>query len=81
MQMRVVSFDGEAIDPARDRDAEQQWCGDVATLQTRLAAIGGGLVIEKALAIGATSVKRIADAEALSRIAREGPKAQVRSLP
>jgi hypothetical protein len=81
MQMRVVSFDGEAIDPARDRDAEQQWCGDVATLQTRLAAIGGGLVIEKALAVGATSVKRIADAEALSRIAREGPKAQVRSLP
>ena len=73
MQMRVVAFGDEAgtADPKRDQDAETQWCGDVAVLQSSLAAAGGGLVIERALAVGATPVKRVAaPAEALSRAAR-----------
>jgi hypothetical protein len=61
LQMRAVAFDTPAgsPDPARDRDAETIWCGDVSTLQDRLAKIGGALAIEKALPIGATPLKRI----------------------
>ena len=80
MQMRVVAFGDEArIDTARDQDAETQWCGDVATLQSTLAAAGGGLVIERALPVGATPVKRVpAPKGALSSAAREGPSQQAR---
>lgn len=62
MQMRAVAFDAgdRGPDPARDCDAEAIWCGDVAALQDRLGAIGGGLVIEKSLPVGATPLKRIA---------------------
>ena len=81
MQMRVVAFGDEAgADTVRDQDAETQWCSDVATLQSTLAAAGGGLVIERALAVGATPVKRVAaPGGALSRAAREGPTQQTRS--
>ncbi|HEX8444851.1 MAG TPA: hypothetical protein VF631_14525, partial [Allosphingosinicella sp.] len=62
MQMRAVAFEagGRGPDPARDRDAETIWCGDVSTLQDRLAEVGGGLRIERALPVGATPLKRIA---------------------
>lgn len=62
MQMRPVAFDagGSGPDPSRDRDAETIWCGDVSALQESLGDAGGGLVIEKALPIGATPLKRIA---------------------
>ena len=62
MQMRPVAFDagGSGPDPSRDRDAETIWCGDVSALQESLRDAGGGLVIEKALPIGATPLKRIA---------------------
>jgi hypothetical protein len=62
MQMRAVAFDvaGRGPDTSRDRDAEVIWCGDLSTLQQRLAAVGGGLTIEKALPVGATALKRIA---------------------
>jgi hypothetical protein len=62
MQMRAVAFEtaGQGPDPSRDRDAETIWCGDVTGLDKRLASIGGGLVIERALAVGATPLKRIA---------------------
>lgn len=62
MQMRAVAFEtgGHGPDPARDRDAETIWCGDVTGLDERLARIGGGLWIERALPIGATPLKRIA---------------------
>jgi len=82
MQMRVVAFggEGEAADLARDKDAETQWCGDVATLQAALTTAGASLVIERALAVGATPVKRVAaPASALSRAAREGPAQQTLS--
>lgn len=62
MQMRPIAFEAGGVgpDPARDRDAETIWCGDVSTLQETLAAAGGGLVIERALPVGATALKRIA---------------------
>jgi hypothetical protein len=61
MQMRPVAFEegGVGPDAGRDRDAETIWCGDVSTLQDALAAAGGGLVIERALPVGATPLKRI----------------------
>jgi hypothetical protein len=62
MQMRPVAFEAGGVGPdtARDRDAETIWCGDVSALQESLGDAGGGLVIEKALPIGATPLKRIA---------------------
>lgn len=62
MQMRPVAFGsgGEGPDPSQDRDAETIWCGDVTSLQASLAKVGGGLTIERALAIGETPLKRIA---------------------
>lgn len=62
MQMRPVAFEtgGVAPDRGRDRDAETIWCGDVSMLQDALAKAGGGLVIERALPVGATPLKRIA---------------------
>jgi hypothetical protein len=82
MQMRVVAFGDESVaaGAARDQNAECQWCGDFATLESILAAAGGGLVIEQARAVGATPVKRVvAPAGASSRAAREGPAQQSRS--
>jgi hypothetical protein len=60
--MRPVAFTAGADgpNPARDRDAETIWCGDVAALETKLGSTGGGLVIEQSLPIGATPLKRIA---------------------
>jgi hypothetical protein len=62
MQVRVVAFaDGTtATDAARDRDAEAAWCGDVASLKDSLAKMGGGMVIEKGMPVGATAVRRVA---------------------
>ncbi|MGR4863231.1 hypothetical protein [Caulobacter sp. LARHSG274] len=59
---------------ARDRDAETLWCGDVAALKADLAQAGGDLVIEKALAIGATPLKRI-------EVAGQAPGIEVARAP
>jgi hypothetical protein len=61
MQVRVVGYGvpGEARDSVRDRDMETIWCGDLGKLQASLADGGSDLVIEKALAVGATPVKVI----------------------
>lgn len=74
-QMRAVALMGGTAgpDPARDRDAETLWCGDVAALEARLAAEGGGLTIVKALPIGATPLKRVTEPTASRTEAREGP--------
>lgn len=75
LQMRAVALMGGTAgsDPARDRDAETLWCGDVAALQARLATEGGGLTIEKALPVGATPLKRVAEPTVPRTEAREGP--------
>lgn len=82
MQMRPVAFeaDGAGPDPARDRDAETLWCGDVAVLQQALADAGSQLVIEKSLPIGATPIKRIAEKGAAGSSSREAPNPKQRSL-
>jgi hypothetical protein len=61
LQMRAVAFThgGTGPDPIRDRDAETIWCSDVSGLQERLAKVGDGLVIERALPVGATPLKRV----------------------
>lgn len=60
-QMRPVAFDhhGRGPDPARDKDAETIWCGDVTSLKRQLVQLGDSFRIEKALAIGAVPLKRI----------------------
>lgn len=84
VQMRAVAFtDGLAgPDPTRDKDAETLWCGDVAALQAKLTDAGGGLVIERALPVGASPLKRLLDpGRVQSREAREGPALQSRTSP
>jgi hypothetical protein len=73
MQMRAVALemDGRGPDPARDRDAETIWCGDVSKLQEKLTGSGSGLRIEKALPVGATPLKRVAVES--TRIAKAEP--------
>lgn len=60
-QMRPVAFDtnGRGPDPSRDRDAETIWCGDVGSLEKRLAEHGDGLEIERSFPVGAVALKRI----------------------
>jgi hypothetical protein len=64
VQMRTVALrsPGSSVDSARDWDAETIFCSDVSTLQKRLGEAGGDLFIERALAIGATPLKIVADA-------------------
>lgn len=83
MQMRPIAFEAGGIgpDPGRDRDAETIWCGDVSTLQNALAAAGGGLVIERALPIGATPLKRIAVERSVGAVsAADAPALRERTL-
>jgi hypothetical protein len=82
MQMRAVAFEagGRGPDPARDRDAETIWCGDVSTLQGKLAEVGGGLRIERASPVGATPLKRIAVDGNVSPAGAEAPAMRERTL-
>ncbi len=82
LQMRVVALidGGAGPDPGRDRDAETLWCGEVASLEQTLAASGGGLVIERALAVGATPLKRIAIGGGADETMRAAPAPKARTL-
>jgi hypothetical protein len=82
MQIRPVAFDtgGVGPDPARDRDAETIWCGDVSALQETLGDAGGGLIIEKALPMGATPLKRIAVTAAEIAAAAAAPVLRERTI-
>lgn len=82
MQMRPVAFDAGGVgpDPSRDRDAETIWCGDVSALQETLGDAGGGLVIEKALPIGATPLKRIAVAAEAAAATAAAPIRRERTI-
>jgi hypothetical protein len=70
MQLRVVAFSthGEARDTTRDRDIETIWCGDFGRLQASLTESGSDLVIEKALEVGAATVKIIVETEAATDV-------------
>lgn len=82
MQMRPVVFEAGGVGPdaARDRDAETLWCGDVSALRQALGDAGGDLVIEKALPVGATPLKRIAVEGRGSTGAAEAPVLRERTL-
>ncbi len=82
MQMRPVAFDAGGVgpDPSRDRDAETIWCGDVSALRESLGDAGGGFVIENALPIGATPLKRIAVAAGEEAAAAAAPVLRERTL-
>jgi hypothetical protein len=60
MQVRTVAMD-EGRDTSLDIHAEQRWCGDFSELQKRLKTQGTEVVIEKALGVGAVSVKVLGD--------------------
>jgi hypothetical protein len=79
MQMRTVAFraNGAPADKARDMDAETIWCNELATLNTQLAAAGGNIVVEQALAVGATPVKVVSDTSSAAEQERaERPRGQ-----
>lgn len=82
MQVRPVAFESGGVGPsvARDRDAETIWCGDVSKLRERLTAVGGDLVIEKALPVGATPLKRVAVAGIDAARSASTPTLRERSL-
>jgi hypothetical protein len=82
LQMRAVAFTlgGAGPDPSRDRDAETIWCSDVAGLQERLAKVRDGLVIERALPVGATPLKRIERAAGSNAAVTAAPALQRRTL-
>ena len=69
LQMRIVAFDDQPLDKARDRDAEVLWCGDVDKLSKHLSSVGASLAIEKSLPVGATPVKRVKAVDAHSAVA------------
>jgi hypothetical protein len=60
LQVRAVGFGSPqmARNAARDRDVETDWCGQFAKLQALLAANGGSIEIETALAPGAVPIAR-----------------------
>jgi hypothetical protein len=78
LQMRTVAFrSGETpADPVRDTDAETLWCGDLQTLDARLAATGGGIEIERALPIGAVPLRVFPElaAEPAGQVSRAPPR-------
>ena len=61
VQVRLVGAANPAVarTAARDRDAETIWCSEFARLRASVAAHGGDLKIERALAAGAQSVKTV----------------------
>lgn len=82
LQVRVVAFRGagDVADSSRDKDAERMWCSDFSKLQEQIAAAGGGLVIERALAVGETPVKAVEDIDANAAAADRVAPARERSL-
>ena len=82
VQMRPVALDAAAGGPdvSRDRDAETLWCGDVEALKGKLARLGGELVIEKALPIGATPVKRVGPSELPASVDVEVAASRLRTI-
>ncbi len=82
LQVRVVALrsSGDAADTSRDQDAERMWCSDFSTLQSHIASEGGGLVIERALGVGATPLKVVEDADILAASMEHAAPARERTL-
>lgn len=58
LQVRAVAFERDR-NPMRERDVESLWCSDFKKLQDNIAAQGGAVTIEKALAIGAVPLHQV----------------------
>lgn len=82
LQMRAVAFGNGSAgpDPALDKDAETLWCGDVSALQAQLAASGSNLVVERAMSVGATPLKRMAEDIVGTVTAQEAPVLRERTV-
>ncbi len=82
LQVRVVALrsSGDAADTSRDQDAERMWCSDFSKLQSHIASEGGGLVIERALGVGATPLKVVEDADTLAASMEHAAPARERTL-
>ncbi|MEO7222315.1 MAG: hypothetical protein ABIY37_07565, partial [Devosia sp.] len=61
LQVRVVGSDRPSTSRSvdRDRQAEEQWCGDVDRLTASLAKSGTSIAIEKAAAVGTVPLKSV----------------------
>jgi hypothetical protein len=61
LQVRLVGAanPASARDPVRDRDQEAMWCSDFGKLRELVAASGGDVLIERALAVGVQPVKTV----------------------
>lgn len=59
MQTRMVAVEGAARDSRSDKQVEEEWCGNLKTLQDVVANAGGTVQIEKALAAGVQPLKAI----------------------
>jgi hypothetical protein len=62
LQVRLVGAANpvSARSAGRDRDQEAMWCSEFGKLSELVAANGGDVVIERALAVGAQAVKTVA---------------------
>ena len=83
IQVRPVSYaaEGAAADLEGDRDAETEWCTDVATMQAELRAAGGELIIERQTPVGVTPVKRVRRDKRADERRRETTRPQQRRTP
>lgn len=65
LQVRVVALRGpqDVADSSRDKDAERMWCADFSQLQKHITEAGGGLIIERALAVGETPLKAVEEVD------------------
>jgi hypothetical protein len=61
VQMRTVAFrhPGKNIEAERDEAAETSFCSDISKLQQEFADAGNQILVERALAIGATPLKTV----------------------
>jgi hypothetical protein len=55
-QVRTVALSGHR-DLTQDLPAETKWCGDFGRLQSEIQSMGGDVVIEKALPVGAVPLR------------------------
>lgn len=81
VQMRTVAIrnPNTPADAVRDQDAETIFCSHVTKLQEQFAEAGGGIVIERALPIGATPLRVVADgADVSDEDIRERSPSQLR---
>ena len=61
MQTRMVAVEGVARDSRSDKQVEEEWCGNLKSLQEAVANAGGTVQIEKALAAGVQPLKVVPD--------------------